>query len=183
MPQFEFLVMTEKNIFAYKLFLSLNISDFNLFFMWKLHSLPSPTEKSHPSFSATPFKSWGPIKPPFLKIWFEAQLPPPPLSSKKGGVHTIGDHPVSCPLEKTDWCFLFVVNLCGIFFECSIFSGSQIWMLTQWPWDLDTKTPFSVLVPYSKQSSILKFQDKLCLGNILTVSKSVNNMTLPVINT
>ena len=31
--QFELLVMTEKNIFAYKLFLSLNISDFNLFFM------------------------------------------------------------------------------------------------------------------------------------------------------
>ena len=31
--QFEFLVMTEKNIFAYKLFLSLNISDFILFFM------------------------------------------------------------------------------------------------------------------------------------------------------
>ena len=29
--QFEFLVMTEKNVFAYKLFLSLNISDFNLF--------------------------------------------------------------------------------------------------------------------------------------------------------
>ena len=36
--QFEFLVMTEKNIFAYKLFLSLNISDFNLFFMWQLQS-------------------------------------------------------------------------------------------------------------------------------------------------
>ena len=31
--QCEFLVMTEKNIFAYQLFLSLNISDFNLFFM------------------------------------------------------------------------------------------------------------------------------------------------------
>ena len=31
--QFEFLVMTEKNICACKLFLSLNISDFNLFFM------------------------------------------------------------------------------------------------------------------------------------------------------
>ena len=30
-PQFEFLVMTEKNIFAYKIFLSLNISGFNLF--------------------------------------------------------------------------------------------------------------------------------------------------------
>ena len=34
--QFEFLVMTGKNIFAYKLFLSLNISDFNLFFYLKL---------------------------------------------------------------------------------------------------------------------------------------------------
>ena len=31
--QFEFLVMTMKNIFANKLFLSLNISDLNLFFM------------------------------------------------------------------------------------------------------------------------------------------------------
>ena len=31
--QFEFLVMTEKNIFVYKLFLSLNISDFSLFFL------------------------------------------------------------------------------------------------------------------------------------------------------
>ena len=30
-PQFEFLVMTEKNIFAYKLFLPLNIPDFNFF--------------------------------------------------------------------------------------------------------------------------------------------------------
>ena len=31
--QFEFLVMTEKNIFAYNFFLTLNISEFNLFFM------------------------------------------------------------------------------------------------------------------------------------------------------
>ena len=31
--QFEFLVMTEKNIFVYKLFLSLNVSDFSLFFL------------------------------------------------------------------------------------------------------------------------------------------------------
>ena len=31
--QFEFFVMTEKNIFVYQLFLSLNISDFSLFFM------------------------------------------------------------------------------------------------------------------------------------------------------
>ena len=49
--QFEFLVTTEKNIFAYKLFLSLNISDFNLFFMWKLQT---PLKKVTPSFPATP---------------------------------------------------------------------------------------------------------------------------------
>ena len=40
--EFNFLVVTEKSIFAYKLFLSLNISDFNLFFMWKLQP-PPPT--------------------------------------------------------------------------------------------------------------------------------------------
>ena len=31
--QFEFLVMTEKNIFVYKIFLLLNISDFSLVFL------------------------------------------------------------------------------------------------------------------------------------------------------
>ena len=48
--QFEFLVMTEKNICAYKLFLSLNILDFNLFFMLKLQS---HSEKVTASFPAT----------------------------------------------------------------------------------------------------------------------------------
>ena len=33
---FKFLVKTDKNIFVYKLFSSLNISDFSLFFMQKL---------------------------------------------------------------------------------------------------------------------------------------------------
>ena len=36
--QFEFLVMTEKNIFGFKLFLTLNISDFNLLFIWNLQA-------------------------------------------------------------------------------------------------------------------------------------------------
>ena len=45
--------MTEKNIFAYKLFLLLNISDFNLLFLWKLQS---PWKKSPPYFPATPSK-------------------------------------------------------------------------------------------------------------------------------
>ena len=44
--------MTEKGIFAYQLFLSLNISDFNYFFC-KNCNLP-PTEKVTPSFPATP---------------------------------------------------------------------------------------------------------------------------------
>ena len=55
--------MTEKNIFVYKLFLLLNISDFILFFMYKLQ----PPEKSHPLF---------PINPP-LKI--EILSTPPPV--------------------------------------------------------------------------------------------------------
>ena len=64
-PHLEFLVMTEKNIFAYKLFLSLNISDFNLFFMWKLQ--PS-WKKSPPLSQQPPSKSWGPVKSPHLFV-------------------------------------------------------------------------------------------------------------------
>ena len=46
--------MAEENILAYKLYLSLNISDFSLFFMWKLQ----PPEKSHPLFpSNSPLKA------------------------------------------------------------------------------------------------------------------------------
>ena len=37
--------------------------------------------------------------------------------------------------------------------------------------------------PLFKQSSILKFQDKICLENILLVSKSVKNLTPSVLNT
>ena len=48
--QFEFLVMTEKNIFAYKLFLSLNISDFNLF----LCENCNPPEKVTTLFPSNP---------------------------------------------------------------------------------------------------------------------------------
>ena len=37
--------------------------------------------------------------------------------------------------------------------------------------------------PLFKQSSILKFQDKVCLENILFVSKSLNNLSPSVFNT
>ena len=71
--------MAEKNIFANKLFLSLNISDINLF----LCENGNASEKSHPLFPRNP-----PLKvealstppppppppPPFLKIWLEATM-------------------------------------------------------------------------------------------------------------
>ena len=37
--------------------------------------------------------------------------------------------------------------------------------------------------PLFKQSPILKFQDKICLENILFVSKSLNNLSPSVFNT
>ena len=56
--------MTEKNIFAYKLFLSLNISDFNLILC---ENCTPPPEKRHPPLSQQPpSKSYGPVNlPPF----------------------------------------------------------------------------------------------------------------------
>ena len=74
--------MPQKNIFVYKLFLLLNISDFSLFFIQKLH----PPEKSHP----LPFPSNPPLKmgilsrPPFLKIWLKTQTP-----VAERGMHTM----------------------------------------------------------------------------------------------
>ena len=71
--QFEFLAMTEKIFFAYKLFLSLSISDLNLFFMWKLQ--PSPLKKVTLLFpSNTPLKVEV-LSSPFLKIWVEVPSP------------------------------------------------------------------------------------------------------------
>ena len=46
--------MTEKNIFAYKLFLLLNVSDLNLFFMSKLQPPPPLPEKIPPLFPSNP---------------------------------------------------------------------------------------------------------------------------------
>ena len=48
--QFKFLDMTEKNIFVYKLFLLLNISDFSLFFNVKT----ATPRNDHPLFSSNP---------------------------------------------------------------------------------------------------------------------------------
>ena len=83
--QFEFLVMTEKNIFAYKLFLSLNISHFNLFF---IRHLQLPLKKFTPFFPATPSKSWGSVEPP--TFWkFGWRFNPPAERGEGRGVHTM----------------------------------------------------------------------------------------------
>ena len=53
-----------------------------------MQKLQTPTEKSRPPLSQqTHSKSWGLVKPPFLKIWLEVQPPSPP--SRKEGMHTM----------------------------------------------------------------------------------------------
>ena len=67
--QFKFLVMTEKNIFANKLFLALNISDFSVFLC--KNCTPSPTPKKVTPLSQQPFsRNWDPVKPSLFKIWW-----------------------------------------------------------------------------------------------------------------
>ena len=83
MSQFEFLVTTEKNIFGYKLFLSLNISH-SIFLCENFN--PPPPEKSHPPLSQQP-----PVKvevlpsPPFFENLVGGSTP----ARKKGGMHTM----------------------------------------------------------------------------------------------
>ena len=62
--------------------MSLNISDFNLFYVKIAVSL---LKKVPPSFTATPSKSWGPVKspPPFWKFGWRLNSP----WRKEGGAH------------------------------------------------------------------------------------------------
>ena len=70
MSQFEFSVMTEKNIFAYKLLLSLNISDINLFFYAK---------------TATPLKKVTPLVPSNSPLNVEVLSSQDSPTQQKGG--------------------------------------------------------------------------------------------------
>ena len=70
MSQFEFLVMTEKTIFAYKLLLSLNISDINLFFYAK---------------TATPLKKVTPLVPSNSPLKVEVLSSQDSPTQQKGG--------------------------------------------------------------------------------------------------
>ena len=88
--QFEFLVITEKNIFVYKLFLLLNISDFFFFFFFV--NLQAPWKKL-PLLSSNPFHIVEVLSScPFLKLWYEVQLPPlppPPSRHTERGLYTM----------------------------------------------------------------------------------------------
>ena len=79
--------MTEKNIFAYKLCLSLNISDF-IFLSENCNS--PPPKISHPLFPSNPLlKVEVLLTPPFWKSGWRFN---PPIPSRRGeGVQTMGD--------------------------------------------------------------------------------------------
>ena len=90
----------KKNIFAYELFLSLNISDFNLF---SCENCNPPWKKSPPSFPATPSKSWGPVKPPLFENLVGVSTP---LAERGGG------YPICTQFKsKFQWVIDRVVSL------------------------------------------------------------------------
>ena len=95
--------MTEKNIFAYKLFLSLIIWDFNLFFMWKLQP---PWKRSPPSFPAIPSRSWDPVKPAPFENLVGGSTSSSPWKKGGGGLHTMQNLGISS--ERTFWMSSFL---------------------------------------------------------------------------
>ena len=76
-----FLVTTEKSIFVYTLLLSLNISDFSLFFFVKI---ATPLKKVTPSFPATSLSKLRSCQaPPFWKFGRRFN----PSQAEMGGAH------------------------------------------------------------------------------------------------
>ena len=73
--------MTEKNVLVYKLFLSLNISDFIFFFFVKLQP---PPEKSYPLFSSSPLSKLKSSQAPFVENLIGSSTHP---SKKAEGAH------------------------------------------------------------------------------------------------
>ena len=77
--------MTKQSVLVYKLFLSLNIPDLFIFCL----KISTPlTEEGHPHFPCnSPLKTKILSSPSFLKIWQEAQPPPPAERGLGGGAH------------------------------------------------------------------------------------------------
>ena len=70
--QFEFSVMTEKNIFVYTLFLLLNTSDFSLFFC----KIATPLKKLPPLFQQPPLKVEVLSSPSLFENFVGGSTPP-----------------------------------------------------------------------------------------------------------
>ena len=86
---FKFLVMTEKNIFVSKIFLSLNISDFS-YFLCKNCNLPLPPLKKvtpPPLSKQPPLKTEIMCQAPCFENFVKGSTPPsrPPPPAEKGG--------------------------------------------------------------------------------------------------
>ena len=85
-PHFEFLVVTEKNIFVYKPFLTLN---FQILIYFLCENCNPPPEKSHPLFpSNSPLQVEVFSSSHFWKIWLAVQCPPSPLLNE-GSAHYV----------------------------------------------------------------------------------------------
>ena len=91
--------------------MSLNISHFNLFFMWKLQPTPLHRKKSPTSFPATPFKSWGSASQalPFWK--FGWRFKPPPLTPAEKGRCTLWP---MCFVAKIAMFYSIGRNICSL---------------------------------------------------------------------
>ena len=133
--------MTEKNIFPDKLFLPLNISDFNLFFKGKLQP-PSPLKKVTPSFPAAPLWKLRSCQAPhsFRKfgLRFNPSLPSRRGGGLCGGVHAMLPKDIDLNRmiwhyihrEKVDFLQLMLPEVCGNFnfFGVAIqFSFFSLW--------------------------------------------------------
>ena len=74
------------------------------------------------------------------------------------------------------YCFLVWAQNCSTIQQIIILQKKAIRIINFQPRNFHTS-------PLFKQNSILKFQDKICLENILFVSKSLNNLLPSVFNT
>ena len=74
------------------------------------------------------------------------------------------------------YCFLVWAQNCSTIQRIIILQKKAIRIINFQPRNFHTS-------PLLKQNPILKFQDKICLKNILFISKSLNNLSLSVFNT
>ena len=74
------------------------------------------------------------------------------------------------------YCCLVWAQNCSTIQRIVVLQKKAIRIINFQPWNSHTSHLF-------KQSSIVKFQDKICLENILFISKSLSNLSPSVFNT